>query len=101
VRGFPTFIFSNEAGARQVVYGARPYAQFEAAVKTLKPDVMGKKTPTTITELFNVHHSWCAEEVAVMLGVTHEQALQQLKQQQAKGELTSVDTRNGSLWRRR
>lgn len=100
VRGFPTFIFSNAAGERQVVYGARPYAQFEAAVKTLKPDVMGKKTPNTTTELFKVHSSWCAEEVAVMLGMTHEAALQQLRQLQADGKLTSVDTRNGSVWRR-
>jgi predicted DsbA family dithiol-disulfide isomerase len=101
VRGFPTFIFSNAAGERQVVYGARPYVQFEAAVKALKPDVMGKKLPTTITELFKVQHSWCAEEVAVMLGITHEASITQLKEAQAKGAITSVETRNGSLWRRR
>jgi predicted DsbA family dithiol-disulfide isomerase len=101
VRGFPTFIFSNAAGERQVVYGARPYAQFEAAVKALKPDVMGKQLPSTLAELFKVHHSWCAEEVAVMLGITHEAAITQLKEAQAKGVITSVDTRNGSLWRKR
>lgn len=101
VRGFPTFIFSNAAGEQQVVYGARPYVQFETAVKAMKPDVIGKQLPSTLAELFKVHHSWCAEEVAVALNITHEHALQQLKQLQAKGELTSVDTRNGSVWRRR
>lgn len=101
VRGFPTFIFSNAAGEQQVVYGARPYVQFETAVKAMKPDVIGKQLPSTLAELFKVHHSWCAEEVAVALNITHEHALQQLKQLQAKGELISVDTRNGSVWRRR
>ncbi|HRF79152.1 MAG TPA: DsbA family protein [Flavobacteriales bacterium] len=101
VRGFPTFIFSNAERERQQVYGARPYGQFEAAVKAMKPDVKGKPVPTTLTDLFAIHASWCAEEVAVALNITHEQAVQQLKQLQAKGELTSVDTRNGSVWRKK
>ena len=101
VRGFPTFIFSNASGERQQVYGARPYAQFEAAVKALKPDVKASSVPTTLEALFDVHASWCAEEVAVMLGVPHEAAVAQLKAAQAKGALTSVDTRNGSVWRRK
>lgn len=101
VRGFPTFIFSNADGGRQQVYGAKPYAQFEAAVKAMEPDVQAAPLPTDLAGLFNAHTSWCAEEVAVALSITHEQALQQLKQAQAKGELTSVDTRNGSVWRKR
>lgn len=101
VRGFPTFIFSNAAGERQLVYGARPYAQFKAAVKTLKPDVQASSVPTTLDALFDVHASWCAEEVAVMLGIPHEAAVAQLKAAQAKGALVSVDTRNGSVWRRK
>ncbi len=101
VRGFPTFIFSNDAGARQVVYGARPYAQFLAAAQAMKPDVQAASLPSSLKELFQVHVSWCAEEVAVVLGITHEQATQQLKQAQASNELTSVDTRNGSVWRRK
>ena len=35
------------------------------------------------------------------LGIPHEQAVQQLKQAQAKGEAVPVDTRNGSVWRRK
>ena len=101
VRGFPTFIFSNASGVQQQVYGARPYAQFEAAVKTLKPDVQASSVPTTLEALFDVHASWCAEEVAVMLGIPYETAVAQLKAAQAKSALISVDTRNGSVWRRK
>lgn len=101
VRGFPTFIFNNADGGRQQVYGAKPYAQYEAAVKALYPDAKPAALPTTLEGLFQVYASWCPEEVAVALNITHEQALQQLKQMQAKGTLTTVDTRNGSIWRRK
>ena len=101
VRGFPTFIFSNEAGARQLVYGARPYAQFESAVKAMKADVKAAASPATLNDLFDVHASWCAEEVAVMLGIPHADALARLKVEDAKGALSTVHTRNGSIWRKR
>lgn len=101
VRGFPTFIFSNEAGERQLVYGARPYATFEAAVKALKPDAKPKAVPASLSDLFKVHASWCAEEVAVILGITHDAAEAMLRAAEAKGELRALHTRNGSVWRRK
>src|SRR5690606_12410182 len=97
VSGFPTFIFSNEAGDRKLVYGARPYAQFEAAVKSLLPEATPAPLPTSLSALFNTHTSWTAEEVAVMLGITHAQALEKLKAAEGSGELRAMDTRNGSV----
>lgn len=99
VRGFPTFLFSSATGARQLVYGARPYAQFEAAVKALRPDAVAAPLPSAVEELFGVHASWCAEEVAVVLDIPHAQAEAQLKAAEDKGKLTAVHTRNGSVWR--
>lgn len=99
VRGFPTFIFSNAAGAQQVVYGARPYAQFEAAVRAMKPDVQAAPRPASLPDLFRLQATWCAEEAAVMLGIPHAEALAQLKQAEAAGMLSGVHTRNGSVWR--
>ncbi|MBL8012108.1 MAG: hypothetical protein JNJ64_15985, partial [Flavobacteriales bacterium] len=52
-------------------------------------------------DLFKVHASWCAEEVAVMLGVTHEAAEGMLNAAESKGELRVVETRNGSVWHKR
>ncbi|MBK8614738.1 MAG: DsbA family protein [Flavobacteriales bacterium] len=101
VRGFPTFIFSNDGGERQLVYGARPYATFEAAMKTLKPDAKPAALPTSLSKMLKLHASWCAEEVAVMLGITHEAAEGMLKAAEAKGELRAVHTRNGSVWHTR
>lgn len=101
VRGFPTFIFSNEAGERQLVYGARPYATFEEAMKKLLPGAAAGPRPSNLTELFAKHSSWCAEEVAVMLGTTHAQALDQLQAAETAGTLRAVHTRNGSVWHKR
>ena len=101
VRGFPTFIFSNDAGERQLVYGARPYATFEEAVKKLMPAATPAPRPSTLPELFATHPSWCAEEVAVMLGITHAEALAQLQAAEKAGTVRAVHTRNGSVWRRK
>jgi predicted DsbA family dithiol-disulfide isomerase len=98
VRGFPTFIFSNEVGERQLVYGARPYVQFEVAVKLLLPNVKAVALPASLDELFKMHASWCAEEVAVVLGITNERAQEQLKSAEAAGVIRAVHTRNGSVW---
>lgn len=101
VRGFPTFIFSNEAGERKLVYGARPYEQFEAAVKALAPAATPAERPKALDTLFAVHPSWCAEEAAVHLDIPHDKALEQLKAAEAAGTLRGVHTRNGSVWHAR
>jgi putative protein-disulfide isomerase len=101
VRGFPTFIFSNAAGERQLVYGARPYAQFEAAVKALAPNAVPAERPADLDALFRLHPSWCAEEVAVMLGIPHDQARAQLQAAEKAGGLRAMHTRNGSVWHAR
>lgn len=101
VRGFPTFILSNADGGRQVVYGSRPYDQFEAAVKALAPHAKAATLPADLNALFGVYPSWCAQEAAVVLGITHDQAVAQLKAAEDKGRLTAVHTRNGSVWHRK
>lgn len=101
VRGFPTFIFNNEAGERQLVYGARSYATFEEAVKKLLPGAAPEPRPRTLPDLVAKHPSWCAEEVAVMLDITHAQALEQLQAAEKAGTLRAVHTRNGSVWHKR
>lgn len=101
VRGFPTFIFTDATGARQVVYGARPYAHFEAAVKALVPDAQAAPPPASLEGLFAIHPTWCAEEAAVALGITHAQAEAALQAAEAKEALSALHTRNGSVWRRR
>ena len=57
--------------------------------------------PTDLHDLLLVHESWCAEEVAVVLGVPHADAREMLIAAEQEGLLTAVRSRNGSVWRRR
>ena len=43
VRGFTSMFFSNTAGDRQLVYGARPYATFQEKVAELAPRPAGRR----------------------------------------------------------
>lgn len=100
VRGFPTFIFSNAAGERQVVYGARAYGYYTAAVNALLPGAKPAKAPAGLDGLFAIHPTWCAEEVAMAMGTTHAQAEMMLEAAEGKGLLKALHTRNGGVWRR-
>ncbi len=101
VLGFPSFIFSNASGERRLVYGARPYADFVAAIAALAPEVKPGALPTDLHDLLLVHESWCAEEVAVALGVSHADAREMLIAAEQEGLRTAVHSRNGNVWRRR
>ena len=88
----------EEAGALRA---DQPAATFEEAVRKLLPGAAPGPRPSTLPELFAEHSSWCAEEVAVMMGITHEQALAQLQAAEKAGTLRAVHTRNGSVWHKR
>jgi predicted DsbA family dithiol-disulfide isomerase len=99
VRGFPTFLMTNDAGDTRTVYGARAYEQFVAALMQLIPDLVAMPRPATTEELFTLHPTWCAQEAAVMLDLSHEQATEQLNELVRSGKAERFDTRNGSVWR--
>ena len=99
VRGFPSMFFSNENGERQLVYGSRPYSTFEDAVKKLAPELEPAPLPTTMEELFDHHGSWTAQEAAVVLGISHDEAREMLTKAEQQGKLSAIHTRNGSIWR--
>ena len=100
VRGFPSMFFSNENGERQLVYGSRPYGTFEDAVKKLAPDLKPAPLPTSIEELFDRYDSWTAQEAAVVLGISHDEARKMLSSAEKEGKLSAIHTRNGSVWHR-
>ena len=100
VRGFPTMIFSNAEGQRQVAYGARSYGQLEDALKQLAPGIKAMPLPRSVDELFQLHPSWCAKEAAVLLNTTTAEIIQQLDSRVKAGTLQRYDTRNGSIWRK-
>lgn len=98
VRGFPTMIFSNGGGQREVVYGSKPYGAYEAAIAKLYPQRKASSYSKNWKDLFAIYPTLTAREYAELSGTPRadaEKALQALEQQ---GHLNRLATKNGSLW---
>ena len=64
VRGFPTLFFMNQAQQHELIYGSKPYAQFEHAVKKLAPEVQKQEYARDWKELFNTYQVLATREYA-------------------------------------
>jgi putative protein-disulfide isomerase len=100
VRGFPTFFFRDAAGRAEVVYGFRPYASFEQALKKLVPDAAPKACARDWSALFTQYPTLALREYAELAGMGMEDALAALEALEKAGELSRISCRNGHLWRR-
>lgn len=99
VRGFPTLFFANGTGGHKVLYGAVPYANFEAAVVEMYPNAYKANYNTTAQSLFDVYTSLTAKEYAVLSGTPRNQCEAALDKLVAEGLLQKQTTKNGSIWR--
>jgi putative protein-disulfide isomerase len=98
VRGFPTFFITDAIGNRQVVYGFRPYEQFEAAIRHLQSEVDKQTIDTAGIAPWNYYPAWCTQEYAVLCGISHEAALKVLAEMQEQGKIKRTDSKNGPIW---
>ncbi|GAB3698474.1 protease adaptor protein SpxH [Spirosoma flavus] len=98
VRGFPTLFFRDDLGRQEVVYGFKPYDLFEKAVQDLHPLVVKEAFDTQWQSLFSVYHSLTAREFAELSGMSRQESESYLQKLAAEGELSQLDTKNGSLW---
>ena len=98
VRGFPTLVFVGAAGGREVVYGARPYAAYEAAVRALHPTAAKASYDHDWAALFGRYSSLTAREYAELSGTPRAESAARLDALTAAGHLTKLTTKNGALW---
>ncbi|KAB2915572.1 MAG: DsbA family protein [Bacteroidetes bacterium] len=98
VRGFPTLFFVDSSNNRQMLYGARPYQDFERILQFMYPDAVKKPLPAN-NELFNHYPTLTAKEFAVLTGQTISQSTQTLDNWVADGMLEKHNTKNGALWK--
>ena len=98
VRGFPTVFFANDEGNQAMVYGARPYSQFEQAVLKSFPEA--KKNPYDMgwENLFGVYGTLTAKEFGVLSGREYRAAIGFLEQLVGEGKLKQFSTKNGGMW---
>jgi putative protein-disulfide isomerase len=98
VRGFPTLFFSNAQNDQLMVYGFKPYEQFEQAVLALAPQAVKQLVDTTPAALFHHYPTLTTREFAVLSNNTMEAALNILQDQLDKGVITMSPSKNGPLW---
>lgn len=98
VRGFPTMFFVNDAGAKEVVYGSKPYDMYESAVLKLYPKAIKVGYGKTAEELFVTYSSLTAKEFSELSGKSRAESEQILNQLTEQGKLEKFTTKNGSIW---
>lgn len=101
VRGFPTLFFVNAAGAKEIVYGSKPYSAFEAAILKIHPKAVKASYAATWEELFAKYSSLTAKEFTELSGKTRQESEQLLNQLATQGALEKWTTKNGSIWTRK
>jgi predicted DsbA family dithiol-disulfide isomerase len=99
VRGFPTMFFLDAKNNRELVYGSKPYAAYEAALLKLSPASVRHNYDRSTESLFAHYSSLTAREYSELSGTPRADAASTLQSYTEQGFLERLDTKNGSLWR--
>lgn len=100
VRGFPTLFFTQNGKTIEIVYGSRPYEIFENALSKLYPEASKSGYNKELNALFSVFGTLTAREFSELSGTPRKESEVVLDELVAKGELTRISTKNGSMWQR-
>lgn len=101
VRGFPTMFFVDEAGNQEKVYGFKPYAEFEKALRKQQPSALKTVFATDWQPLFATYHTLTSREFAELSGMNRKEVDSYLQQLADSGKLAKLTTKNGFLWIRK
>lgn len=101
IRGFPTMIFTDNQGNREVVYGAKPYANFERAILKLNPNTVKKEYKKDWQTLFDYYPTLTAREFSELSTMSRNDSENYLNQLVEQGFLEKYTTKNGSIWEKK
>lgn len=99
VRGFPTIYFVDDAGNKEIVYGSKPYALYEAAILKLDSDIEKSEYSKNWETLFSKYHTLTAKEYSVLSGTPRKESEDVLNSLAEYGKLKKFTTKNGSIWK--
>ncbi len=99
VRGFPTLFFTDNQGNKELVYGSKPYSNFETAILKLQPLAEKREYATEWKSLFGTFDSLTAKEYSELSGTPRSRSEAILNELSNKGLLRKLSTKNDSLWR--
>jgi len=98
VRGFPAVFFVKCASNQILVYGSKPYENYEAAIRELAPSAE-KKQALAGEDLFDRYPTLTTKEYSVITGVSMQEAEHILTALEQKGAIQKQPVKNGVLWR--
>jgi len=100
VRGFPTIFVTDGADNRILVYGSRPYEQYEEALLKLHPEAVKQAVDTAYTSLFANYPTLTTKEFAVLSGKKTSEAEAYLQELSDQGKIGKFASKNGALWKK-
>jgi putative protein-disulfide isomerase len=98
VRGFPSIFFTDADNNRSLVYGFRPYEQYEQALLKLFPQALKQVVDTSYEALFAHFPTLTTREFAVLSNTGSQEAEALLNSLHEKGLLGKFTIKNGTLW---
>ncbi|KAA2239258.1 DsbA family protein [Chitinophaga agrisoli] len=101
VRGFPTLFVSNASGDTEIIYGVKPYANFEAGIKKVFAGAEKAVYARDWKSLFAVYPTLTLREFAELSDMTFQEAEQRLVNLVKEDQLTVFESKNGALWIRK
>ncbi|WP_034260455.1 DsbA family protein [Altibacter lentus] len=98
IRGFPTIIFIDEDGNEQLIYGSKPYTDYEMAIKKLLPTSKKNFYDDSLNNLMAHYPSLTVKEYAELSNINILVAKQTLESLSSKKQLKKTVTKNGNLY---
>jgi predicted DsbA family dithiol-disulfide isomerase len=101
VRGFPTMFFVNSQDQPEKVYGSKPYAAYEDALRHQLPIATKAPIRQDWESLFATYPTLTSREFSELSGVSRQDSDNYLQKLVDAGKLDKITTKNGVLWTRR
>jgi putative protein-disulfide isomerase len=95
---FPVCFFIDSADNRLMLYGVRPYEQFERNIAILVPGAKKNTYEKTPQALFDHFPTMTTKEFAVLSETSSNQASLVLNAYLRQGKIIKLDTKNGPMW---
>lgn len=99
VRGFPTLFFADDKGNQIILYGSKPYDDFESALNRIVPNAKKKKIDThSPLSLFSYYATLTPKEYALLANTTLQQAMEELDKLVSDNKLQKQTIKTGSIY---
>lgn len=99
IKGFPSILFSDADQQSYLLYGVKPYEEFEQAIQKWNPLATKKPINTNYLNLFSYYPTMTTKEYAVLTHKNKAEAETFLNQLFELGRLDRYRSKSGYLWR--